>query len=631
MKHALSKTIFVCLLILCLGACAPNESTEVGTDISEQSTPAVTQVQPTVIPDIQILIESATLLNVDFENEYLAELDYDPLLWHVEIEADENSIFCNRILDDWSSFLFGLDEWENYAITLRVKFLSANQDQGAEVYLRINQNIEGYRASIYNNEWADVSFYPPGSDLGGAPVSIRQNEWFQVELHFVGDTLKYFLNDELVVEASDDKRASGRAGYGAAPNTEVCVDDLVVWGLDETGSPVVSPANLVVEPFDGVIYTIDEKVENRPTIPVFYPWSGTGQDIDCGQTFYFDCDTGEHPYSLVWIAEGLARDLESTQPNVNDALSVHMLSDENTLYLISEEWHYWNPAWRTLATDSKFYLNEVFGYHVDSEYGHTLVINFEHPEWPGILAEKALNFKNSGFNGIMLDWWHNYAGNGRPPQRVEAARLAIAKAIREKVGDDFILMGNVNDNSNDPTAQYLSGVFMELWKPNPDKAYALTYVDQSNSTSLVSIEKMEDLLKYWDENLYPPKIIAFEPWKITTGDYVADRYTEENIAYAKLFTAMAMVIPENGYILYADNNDDWDGGDHQHAYYDYYLTDFGKPISGMIDIVEGVAYKQFERGIIAYNRTLSEVTVTLSNGKQFTIGPLEGLFLKGNY
>jgi hypothetical protein len=140
---------------------------------------------------------------------------------------------------------------------------------------------------------------------------------------------------------------------------------------------------------------------------------------------------------------------------------------------------------------------------------------------------------------------------------------------------------------------------------------------------------MEDLLKYWNTNLQWPKIIAFEPWKITTGDYVVDRNTEENYKYAKLFAAMAIVIPDNGYILYADNNDDWDGGDHQHAYYDFYLTDLGKPTSGMVEVVEGVAYKQYEKGIIVYNRTISEVDVTLPSGKQFKIGPVEGLFLEG--
>jgi hypothetical protein len=257
-----------------------------------------------------------------------------------------------------------------------------------------------------------------------------------------------------------------------------------------------------------------------------------------------------------------------------------------------------------------------------------MVINFEHPEWPGVMAEKAANFQEAGFDGMMLDWWHNYAGNGRSTSDVEVARLAIARAIRERVGEDFILMGNVNDNSDDPTAPYLSGVFMELWKIHPELGYSLWERDEDWTQWNLSIERMEKLLVYWDTNLMPPRIIAFEPWKITTGDYIDDRYTQENYEYAKLFAAMAMVIPENGYFLYADNNDDWDGGDHQHAYYDFYHTDFGKPTSGMVSVAEGVAYKQFERGIIAYNRTNEEVEITLPNGLSFTIGPLEGVFLE---
>lgn len=166
----------------------------------------------------------------------------------------------------------------------------------------------------------------------------------------------------------------------------------------------------------------------------------------------------------------------------------------------------------------------------------------------------------------MLDWWHNYAGNGCEPADVEVARITIAKAIRERVGDDFILMESVSDNSDDPTAPYLSGVFMGLWKPNPELGYTTWQRDEDWTTWNLPIKRMENLLVSWDSNLLWPKIIAFEPWKITTGDYIADRTTEENLKYAKLFTAMAMVIPENGYILYADNNDDWDGVDHQHAY-----------------------------------------------------------------
>lgn len=384
---------------------------------------------------------------------------------------------------------------------------------------------------------------------------------------------------------------------------------------------------------DRTFYTISEKIENKPTIPVFYPWSWlSSSGVWCGETgkFSFDCDTDDTPYSLIWTSSGLITDIESTQPEVTHAQNIHMRSDGDTLYLIGETWNYWDGEEYTLSPDSKFYLDELFEFHVI--LGHTeftaRMINFEHPEWPGVLAEKALNYKNAGFDGMLFDWWHNYAGNGRNPEDVEAARLAISKAIREKVGDDFILMGNVNDRTNDPTGQYLSGVFMELDK-DPSENYVLTYEDENKTAGSISIERMEDAIKYWDSTLLWPKIIAFEPWKVTTGDYIADRYTEDNYQYAKLFTAMGVVIPENGYILYSDNNPDWDGGDHQHAYYDFYHTDFGKATSGMVQVVEGVAYKQFEKGIIAYNRTASEVEVTLPGGKKFKIGPLEGLFLAG--
>lgn len=369
-------------------------------------------------------------------------------------------------------------------------------------------------------------------------------------------------------------------------------------------------------------FSLAEKIANRPTVPVFYPWSS-----NCGQPLWFDCDLPETPYSLIWTSAGIVPNIASTRTEVSREQQELMRSDPDTLYLINEEWHYWNLAWRTLSPDSEFYLDEIFGFHIDSEYGETRVINFQHPDWPDLLAEKAGNFQQAGFDGMMLDWWHNGAGNGRNEEAVQAARLAIAKAIRERVGEEFILMGNVNWSVDDPTAQYLSGVFLELWKPDPAAEYGLTYQDENSAVWDPSIERMEDLLQYWNDNLGWPKVIAFEPWKITTGDYVADRTTPKNLQYARLFTAMAVVIPEHGYILYADNNDDWDGGDHQHFYYAFYRTDFGLPTSDRIEVADGVAYKEFERGLIAYNRTDTTVEFALPDGTQVTIGPLEGLFL----
>jgi len=380
---------------------------------------------------------------------------------------------------------------------------------------------------------------------------------------------------------------------------------------------------------DSKRYTIAEKIENKPTIPVFFPWSKGEGGKPCSIPLFFDCDRSETPYSLVWISSGIDRDIDSLKTNVSTQQSERMRSDENTLYLISEEWHYWNPGWRNLSPDSKFYLDEEFGPHTGSEYGRTMVINFEHPDWPRFLAQKAVNFKAAGFDGMMLDWWHNGAGNGRSEQSVETARLAIAKSIREAVGEDFILLGNVNWNVDDPTAPFLSGVYLELWKSDPSHGYVPTYADEGSDENWTpSIERMEDLLGYWDANLMWPRVIAFEAWKITNDDYIADRYSEENYKYAQLFTAMVVVIPENGYVLYADNNDDWDGGDHQHAYYDFYLTDLGRATSEMVKVSDGVAYKLFEKGLVAYNRTSDEAVITIPDGREFWIGPFDGLFIE---
>ena len=450
------------LWMFLLAACQPIAPT--GTDTTLETIRTSTETQLTDTPDVQAQVEAAMLYSTDFESGYPPELYDWSGLWQVQTELDGNSIFCNQITDDWSSFLFGLDEWENYAISLRVMFLSGNPNQGAEAYIRINDSFDGYRASIYNNEWATVGYYPPASNFGGSSVAIDQNEWLQFRVHFVGEELEYFLDNDHVLKISDDRRDSGRAGFGAAPNTEVCVDDILVWGLGESGNPLVSPGDLVIESYDGTTYSIREKVENRRSIPVFYPWSS-----NCGHfaEFDFDCDREEAPYGLVWTGAGVSRDLESSQPNVIVPQTTLMQSDGDTLYLISDEWHYWYPGWRTLSSDSPFYLDEVYQFHVGSEYGHTLMINFEHPDWPAVLAEKALNYKTAGFDGMMLDWWHNGAGNGRSEAVVEAARIAISQSIRERVGDDFILMGNVNWGMDDPTAQYISGVFLELWKSNP--------------------------------------------------------------------------------------------------------------------------------------------------------------------
>ena len=97
---------------------------------------------------------------------------------------------------------------------------------------------------------------------------------------------------------------------------------------------------------------------------------------------------------------------------------------------------------------------------------------------------------------------------------------------------------------------------------------------------------------------------------------------------AKLLTAMSVVIPTNGYILYCDNNNDTPDGDHAHLFYDFYSFDIGKPTSGYNKVKSGVGYKEHDRGFIAYNITGSSKKFKRKNGQEHTIEAKSGLFCK---
>ena len=201
------------------------------------------------------------------------------------------------------------------------------------------------------------------------------------------------------------------------------------------------------------------------------------------------------------------------------------------------------------------------------------------------------------------------------------ARSAIAKKLRAKIGPEKIILGNVNWRKDTATVPYINGVFLELYKKPSKSTSNRLYNSQE-------LQNMESLLNYYEEKLQAPKLIALEGWRKTKSVSNEDRNTPENRKMAKLLTAMSVVIPTNGYILYADNNNDTPDGDHAHLFYDFYSFDIGKPTSGYNKIKSGVGYKEHDRGFIAYNITGSSKKFKRKNGQEHTIEAKSGLFCK---
>lgn len=377
------------------------------------------------------------------------------------------------------------------------------------------------------------------------------------------------------------------------------------------------------------IYSTAEKVKNRPTVPVFSPWGvNKTAGSTCGNgVLWVDCDTKETPYAMTWVnrenygVQGDKTDVANPASGIHPEQTERYTHDQDTLFLVSPSWNYWFPKWQTLDSNTSYYMDELFIPHEgDSIWERAYNLNIKDINLHDSLVKKAINIKNDGADGILFDWWHNYA-DGRSATdgtkdlftelEIQQARIDIARKIRVAVGDEFIIMGNTNWEINDPSSAYLSGVFLELLKGSN------THYPTYKTDGVNSIEFMEEVLEYWNKNLIGLRVIALEAWNIGDED---DRQSIENIRLAGLFTMMALVIPDNGYILYPDTSV------HTHDYYEVFKTDLGKAIHAREIISEGVGYKEFEQGFAIYNRT-DQVSSFIIGDKNITIEALSGIVI----
>ena len=360
---------------------------------------------------------------------------------------------------------------------------------------------------------------------------------------------------------------------------------------------------------------IDSVLANRKTINLFRAWRSW--------------DLGSKNYGLGWGAQGVTPPT-STHLSLREIYWAYTYPDQNYSDQIGME---------------KFALKSKWGDKAWQEYGRTLNVDYTHPDFLDYITQ-LVKSRAENLDGVIFDLWrndnHSYYG-GKSSSTVKKYRYKIAKTIREEMGKDFIILGNINWEKQKDTHEFLNGVFLELHKKSTSSGYTCN-----------EIKKIADIIKFHDENLSYPRLVAVNAWKIAKNppkekekeltkkifgkevdikkfdkNYWKKNYrsSPENIRFAKLFTAMAMVIPENGYILYGDNNRDNLEHDHYHEIYDFYKIDLGKPTSLKTKIVDGLAFKLHEKGVIAYNLTKNNYLIKFDK-KEVLVKSFEGVFEK---
>jgi hypothetical protein len=353
---------------------------------------------------------------------------------------------------------------------------------------------------------------------------------------------------------------------------------------------------------------VSQKLSQRSTINVFAPflWLYEGKS-----------GINEKNYGLIWDG--------------------YCIPDRNvrkdTIYLLQSFWDYYSRDWHKVNIDGQDGLFPPAEFRTSQLYGKPnedqAADNFRY--WTDINAEGYEKMLADYFaadsasrfcpklDGVIFDDWNTqYQPSGMSANDISAARRSIAKYFRSRFGEDFLIFGNVNTLRDKATVDQLNGVYIEFAKNGGEKRLY-------NSQELKELERT---LTYYNENLRRPRIIAIDGWRKTLSMTLDDMNSTENRRMAKLLTAMSVVIPDNGYIMYGDNNSDDGSSDHFHLFYDFYNFDIGKPVGGRIEIRNGAGYKEHQEGFIAYNISNGKQTFTRSNGETIEIEAKSGLFCK---
>jgi hypothetical protein len=234
-----------------------------------------------------------------------------------------------------------------------------------------------------------------------------------------------------------------------------------------------------------------------------------------------------------------------------------------------------------------------------------MLLDFRNSKLHESIAARALALKETGlFDGIMLDWWNEHgATTSRWPDsqgsvltRDEelAARLAILRTIRQRVGDDFLILVNANDRTVPQSAPYVNGLFMECWKPRYDEGYAPERFDQIAAT-----------LRWAEEHLKQPRINCVEGWRIVSelaGDRttrIKERDSEANRKWMRLFTTLSLT-HSDGYVLFGDDNAQ-PAPDHLHNWYPFWDKSLGRPVAKGHKADDGSFQREFDQGTAVCN------------------------------
>ncbi len=127
--------------------------------------------------------------------------------------------------------MLGDAAYTDVVLSTSFKPISGEEDQAAGLIFRVQDKDNYYivRANALEDNVA-IYKYRDGrrSEIRSESVNVSSWEWQELRVEVVGDRIRGFLDDEQVVETTDDEFTAGRVGLWTKADSVTCFDNVLV-------------------------------------------------------------------------------------------------------------------------------------------------------------------------------------------------------------------------------------------------------------------------------------------------------------------------------------------------------------------------------------------------------------------
>ena len=154
--------------------------------------------------------------------------------WLVRAESDTPSVpnaLCQTGRATFPAMTLSDAVYTDVLVSTRFKPISGSIDRAAGIIFHVQDENNYYivRANALEDN-VDIRKYVNGSrsTLKVRSVEVLSGQWQELRVEVLGSRIQGFLNDQLVVEISDDTFKSGKVGLWTKADSVTCFDDVEV-------------------------------------------------------------------------------------------------------------------------------------------------------------------------------------------------------------------------------------------------------------------------------------------------------------------------------------------------------------------------------------------------------------------